>query len=89
MRSTLPRKTSKFIVCKTVPQNRHRWPGREDQGERVIAPQGTRQKSGRNFGISPAVSSVLERPQRMTLRRLFIKNTAPCELVRGCIGGDT
>ena len=72
----------------TVPKNQHRWPGREDQGERVIAPQGTRQRSGRNFGISPAVSTSVERPQRMSLHRLFIKNTAPCELVRGCIGGD-
>ena len=72
----------------TVPENRNRWPGREDQGERVIAPQGTRQRSGRTFGISPAVSALADRPQRMFLHRLFIKNTAPCELVRGCIGGD-
>ena len=34
--------------------NRHRWSGRADQGERVSDPQGTRQKSGRNFGIRPA-----------------------------------
>ncbi len=30
-----------------------------------------------------------ERPQLKNPWRLFIKNTAPCELVRGCIGGDT
>ncbi len=29
------------------------------------------------------------RAQRKYLCQLFIKNTAPCELVRGCIGGDT
>ena len=34
--------------------NRHRWSGREDQDERVRGPQGTRQTSGRNFGIRPA-----------------------------------
>ncbi|OHA19466.1 MAG: hypothetical protein A2836_02255 [Candidatus Taylorbacteria bacterium RIFCSPHIGHO2_01_FULL_45_63] len=28
-------------------------------------------------------------PQLKYAWRLFIKNTAPCELVRGCIGGDT
>ena len=28
-------------------------------------------------------------PQRKSPWRLFTKNTAPCELVRGCIGGDT
>ena len=33
--------------------NRHRWIGRVAQGERVICRQGTRQKSGRNFGIRP------------------------------------
>ena len=30
---------------------RHRWVGREDQGERVKDPQGTRQKSIRKFAI--------------------------------------
>ena len=30
-----------------------------------------------------------EGPQLKYPWRLFIKNTAPCELVRGCIGGDT
>ena len=29
------------------------------------------------------------RPQLKYAWRLFIKNTAPCELARGCIGGDT
>ena len=27
-------------------------------------------------------------PQLKFLWQLFTKNTAPCELVRGCIGGD-
>ena len=39
-------------------ENRHRWAGREDQGERVSVPQGTRQKSGRNLGIRPALSGL-------------------------------
>jgi hypothetical protein len=34
--------------------NRHRYSGRVDQGERVISPQGTRQKSGRKLAIRPA-----------------------------------
>ena len=37
--------------------NRHRWSGRVAQDERVRCPQGTRQKSGRNFGIRPAPSA--------------------------------
>ena len=41
--------------------NRHRWSGREDQDERVRGPQGTRQKSGRNFGIRPALSPIRRR----------------------------
>ena len=50
-KSTLPRKISKLyhIVIRTA--NRHRWSGRVDQDERVSVPQGTRQKSSRNFGI--------------------------------------
>jgi hypothetical protein len=36
--------------------NRHRCSGRVDQGVRVILRQGTRQTSGRNFGIRPAPS---------------------------------
>ena len=106
--------------------------------------QGTRQKSGRNFGIRPApitwnvmgkqkqntdstkTKQNTKLPNTQTILRLcfgescfvwvfgycalicfpssrfawwglqqksawrlFIKNTAPCELVRGCIGGDT
>lgn len=34
--------------------NRHRWVGREDQGVREKHGLGTRQNSGRNFGIRPA-----------------------------------
>jgi len=54
----------------------------------VIAPQGTRQKSGRNLGIMPAPGAT-QGPQLKYAWRLFTKNTALCELVRGCIEGDT
>jgi hypothetical protein len=37
--------------------NRHRCSGRVDQGERVIDPQGTRQKSSRKFAIRLARSN--------------------------------
>lgn len=45
----------KFVVmlygARTV--NRHRWMGRESQGVRDNVRSGTRQKSGRTFGICP------------------------------------
>lgn|GEM_PF-6402436 len=45
----------KFVVMlygdRTV--NRHRWMGRESQGVRDNVRSGTRQKSGRTFGIWP------------------------------------
>ncbi len=45
----------KFVVTlygdRTV--NRHRWMGRESQGVRDNVRSGTRQKSGRTFGIWP------------------------------------
>jgi hypothetical protein len=45
----------KFVVTsyddRTV--NRHRWMGRESQGVRGNVRSGTRQKSGRTFGIWP------------------------------------
>ena len=43
------------------------------------------------LGISQKYSLLLSapmRPQRKYPCRLFTKNTAPCELARGCIGGD-
>jgi hypothetical protein len=43
-----------YFIIRTA--NRHRCSGREDQGVRVILRQGTRQTSGRNFGIRPALS---------------------------------
>ena len=84
-------------------------------------PQGTRQKSSRNFGIrlAPGTLStmwisnyqlpIINKEEILDLKivnwkfasrlacwgpqlkypwQLFIKNTAPCELARGCIGGD-
>jgi hypothetical protein len=51
LQSTLPRKSSKLQYKWNRTENRHRWIGRVDQGERVRGPQGTRQKSSRNFGI--------------------------------------
>lgn len=54
--TVLTRKATKrvFTIIRTA--NRHRCSGREDQGVRVILRQGTRQTSGRNFGIRPAPS---------------------------------
>ena len=37
--------------------NRHRWMGRESQGVRDNVRSGTRQKSGRTFGIWPDLTS--------------------------------
>jgi hypothetical protein len=36
----------------------------------------------------PDVEAKVVGPQLKFLWQLFIKNTAPCELARGCIGGD-
>jgi len=63
-------------VCNAVrTANRHWCSGREDQGVRVILRQGTRQYSGRNFGIRPAllVGAAAKEPMQ-----LFTKNTGLC-----------
>jgi hypothetical protein len=52
----LTRKAFKRVCSSIRTANRHRCSGREDQGVRVILRQGTRQTSGRNFGIRPAPS---------------------------------
>ena len=56
------------------------------QGERVKAPEGTRQISGRNFGIRPPYSNV-GRSKRI-LGDCLPKTQVPAQLVRGCIGAD-
>ena len=57
----------KFVVMlydnRTV--NRHRWMGRESQGVRDNVRSGTRQKSGRTFGIWPDLLAI-KGPQRKT-----------------------
>ena len=55
----LTRKAIKHVDYSIRTANRHRCSGREDQGVRVILRQGTRQTSGRNFGIRPAPSLCL------------------------------
>ena len=55
----LTRKAIKLMDYSIRTANRHRCSGREDQGVRVILRQGTRQTSGRNFGIRPAPSLCL------------------------------
>ena len=71
----LTRKATKrvFITIRTA--NRHRCSGREDQGVRVILRQGTRQISGRNFGIRPAPlwGAAAKEPMQ-----LFTKNIGLC-----------
>jgi hypothetical protein len=52
----LTRKATKRVYHYIRTANRHRCSGRVDQGVRVILRQGTRQTSGRNFGIRPAPS---------------------------------
>jgi hypothetical protein len=42
----------KLVLIRTA--NRHRYSGRADQGERVISPKGTRQKSDRKLAIRSA-----------------------------------
>ncbi|MDB5260066.1 MAG: hypothetical protein JWN37_297 [Candidatus Nomurabacteria bacterium] len=42
----------KLVLIRTA--NRHRYSGRVDQGERVISPKGTRQKSDRKLAIRSA-----------------------------------
>ena len=90
VQSAVSRKSSKLNHTCDRTAHRHRWSGREDQDERVRGPQGTRQKSGRKLAIRPS------RPffgksgtQLKFFWQLFTKNTAPCKLVRGSIGGDT
>ena len=62
-----------FFTIRTA--NRHRCSGREDQGVRVILRQGTRQTSGRNFGIRPAPfwGAAAKEPMQ-----LFTKNIGLC-----------
>jgi hypothetical protein len=57
--TVLTRKASKHMDKSIRTANRHRCSGRVDQGVRVSLRQGTRQTSGRNFGIRPAPSLCL------------------------------
>ena len=62
------------------------------QGVRENPREGTRQYNGRNFGIRPArqsfVQAKLRRVAANDAKRLFTKNTGPCEAERQCIGAD-
>ena len=71
----LTRKATILMFHSIRTANRHRCSGREDQGVRVILRQGTRQTSGRNFGIRPAPlwGAAAKEPMQ-----LFTKNTALC-----------
>ena len=71
----LTRKAIKRVYITIRTANRHRCSGREDQGVRVILRQGTRQTSGRNFGIRPAplVGAAAKEPMQ-----LFTKNIGLC-----------
>ena len=71
----LTRKASKRMDIAIRTANRHRCSGREDQGVRVILRQGTRQTSGRNFGIRPASSVEVTAKEPM---QLFTKNIGLC-----------
>ncbi len=54
--TVLTRKATKRVDIVIRTANRHWCSGRVDQGVRVILRYGTRQTSGRNFGIRPAPS---------------------------------
>ena len=71
----LTRKAYKRVFNSIRTANRHRCSGREDQGVRVILRQGTRQNSGRNFGIRPASlwGAAAKEPMQ-----LFTKNIGLC-----------
>ena len=58
------------------------------QGERVKVPEGTRQKSRRNFGISLASMINWGRSESSSSDCLS-KTQVPAQLVRGCIGAET
>jgi|YNPMSStandDraft_1061717.scaffolds.fasta_scaffold00205_11 hypothetical protein len=51
--NSLPRKAGRVKMTGSVPETDTGGRAQACQGERVKAPEGTRQKSGRNFGIRP------------------------------------
>ena len=71
----LTRKAIKHVDFTIRTAIRHRCSGRVDQGVRVILRQGTRQTSGRNFGIRPA--SLVEAAAKEPMQ-LFTKNIGLC-----------
>ena len=71
----LTRKAIKRVDYTIRTANRHRCSGRVDQGVRVILRQGTRQTSGRNFGIRP--TSLWEVATKEPMQ-LFTKNIGLC-----------
>ena len=71
----LTRKAIKRVDYTIRTANRHRCSGRVDQGVRVILRQGTRQTSGRNFGIRPAL---FKRATAKEPMQLFTKNIGLC-----------
>jgi hypothetical protein len=71
----LTRKATERVYSAIRTANRHRCSGREDQGVRVILRQGTRQTSGRNFGIRP--TSLVEVTAKEPMQ-LFTKNIGLC-----------
>src|SRR3990167_4405638 len=90
MQSNLPRKFSKSrfrlrnrgsrlrvgTYCESNrTANRHRCSARVEQGERVRRPQGTRQKSSRNFGIRLA-SIYLEAAAKVSLATVYQKHSS-------------
>ena len=66
--------------------NRHRWMRRVSSGVRENPRSGTRQYNDRNFGIRSAPVQIGAAAK--DAKRLFNRNTGPCEAVRQCIGTD-
>src|SRR5919202_5281611 len=73
--------------------NRHRWSGREYRGVRVNCGQGTRQNApvtsgeGGPLALKPRAGWGLVVAETRP-KRLFTKNTGPCEVVRRGIRTD-
>src|ERR671929_2409678 len=75
-------------------RNRHRWSGREYRGDRANCGQGTRQNApvtsgeGGPFVVTHPRGGMRWGVAETSEKRLFTKNTGPCEVVRRGIRTD-
>src|ERR1700760_4823084 len=89
----LPRKASSEFRAARTP-NQLRWSGREYRGDRANCGQGTRQNApvtsgeGGPFRVIGTCSRERGVAAETSEKRLFTKNTGPCEVARRCIRTD-